>query len=59
MSDPLMRETWPEAIYPRHHHTRRSYTIETSSTQLLQPRITTQVAAVTMVLATLVSAQAR
>ncbi len=58
VSDPLMRETWPEAIYLRHHHTRLSYTLETSSAQPLEQRITTQVAAVTTALAALVSAQA-
>jgi len=59
VSDPLLRETWPEAIYLRHHHTRRSYTIETASAQPLEQRITTQVAAVTTALAALVSAPAR
>jgi len=58
VSDPLLRETWPEAIYLRLHHTRLSYTLETASAQPIEQRITTQVAAVTMALAALVSAQA-
>ncbi len=58
-ADPLMRETWPEAIYLSAHHTRRSYTLETASAQPLEQRITTQVAAVTTALAALVSARAR
>jgi hypothetical protein len=50
VADPLMRETWPEAIYLRAHHTRRSYTLETASAQPLEQRIATQVAVVTAAL---------
>ncbi len=59
VSDPLLRENWPEAIYLRQHHTRRSYTLETASAQPLEQRITTQVATVTTALAALVSTRER
>ena len=39
VSDPLLRETWPEAIYLRAHHTGRSYTIESPSAFPLTQRI--------------------
>lgn len=39
VSDPLMRETWPEAIYLRAHHTALSYTIESPSAFPLAQRI--------------------
>ena len=41
VSDPLMRETWPEAIYLRAHHTTLSYTIESPSAFPLAQRIAT------------------
>lgn len=41
VSDPLMRETWPEAIYLRAHHTTLSYTIESPSAFPLGQRIAT------------------
>ena len=31
ISDPLLRELWPESIYLRAHHTRLSYTLESPS----------------------------
>jgi len=46
VNDPLLRENWPEAIYLRAHHTRLSYTLETASSQPLEQRIATLVAAV-------------
>jgi hypothetical protein len=46
VSDPLMRETWPEAIYLRSHHTTLSYTIESPSAFPLDQRIATLRAAV-------------
>ena len=46
VSDPLMRENWPEAIYLRAHHTTLSYTIESPSAFLLTQRIATLRAAV-------------
>lgn len=46
VSDPLLRETWPEAIYLRHHHGLLDYTIETPSGQPLQQRIVTQCAVI-------------
>ena len=55
VSDPLLREAWPEAIYLRLHHTRRSYTLETASAQPLEQRIATQAAAVTAALKTVAS----
>lgn len=44
VSDPLLRENWPEAIYLRHHHGPRNYTIETPSALPLEQRITIQCA---------------
>lgn len=44
VSDPLLRDTWPEAIYLRHFHGPLDYTLETASAQPLEHRITTQVA---------------
>lgn len=46
VSDPLLRETWPEAIYLRHHHGLLDYTIETSSVLPLERRILTQCAVI-------------
>jgi len=39
VSDPLLRETWPEAIYLRNHHGALDYTIETPSAWPLAQRI--------------------
>ncbi len=41
VSDPLLRETWPEAIYLRHHHGTLIYTTETPSALALETRIDT------------------
>lgn len=38
-SDPLLRETWPESIYLRAHHTTLSYTLESPSALPLPQRI--------------------
>lgn len=46
VSDPLLRETWPEAIYLRNHHGTLDYTIETASAGPLPQRIDTQCAVV-------------
>lgn len=46
VSDPLLRDTWPEAIYLRHHHGPLDYTIETPSALPLEQRIATQCAVV-------------
>lgn len=46
VSDPLMREMWPEAIYLRAHHTTLSYTIESPSAFPLAQRIATLRAAI-------------
>jgi hypothetical protein len=43
-SDPLLRDTWPEALYLAYNHCTLNYTIETASTQPLEQRITTQCA---------------
>lgn len=51
VSDPLLRETWPEAIYLRHFHSPLDYTIETASSLPLEQRITTQCAVVRAALA--------
>ncbi|MBA4136454.1 MAG: succinylglutamate desuccinylase [Opitutus sp.] len=45
VSDPLLREQWPEAIYLRHHHTNFSYTFETPTALPLDQRVATQHAA--------------
>jgi len=39
VDDPLLRETWPEAIYLRAHHTTMSYTLESPSALALTQRI--------------------
>lgn len=41
VSDPLLRETWPEAIYLRHHHGSLDYTLETPSGLPLAQRVVT------------------
>jgi hypothetical protein len=46
VSDPLLRENWPEAIYLRAHHTTQSYTLETPSAFPLSQRIAAMRAAV-------------
>lgn len=46
ISDPLLRETWPEAIYLRNHHGTLDYTIETPSALPLEQRIATHCAVV-------------
>lgn len=51
VSDPLLREQWPEAIYLHARHTRLSYTLETASAQPLGQRVATTQAAVTAALA--------
>lgn len=53
-SDPLLRETWPEAIYLRHHHTSLCYTLETPSAAPLEQRIAAQMAMVRAALDALV-----
>jgi protein MpaA len=44
VSDPLLRDTWPEALYLAYKHSTLNYTIETASAQPLEQRITTQCA---------------
>ncbi|HTL69513.1 MAG TPA: M14 family metallocarboxypeptidase [Lacunisphaera sp.] len=44
ISDPLLREMWPEAIYLRHVHGPLVYTTETPSSLPLEQRITTHCA---------------
>lgn len=46
--DPAIRETWPEALYLREHHTHCSYTLETPSAFPLKERVTTMATAVTI-----------
>jgi succinylglutamate desuccinylase/aspartoacylase family protein len=46
VSDPLMRENWPEAIYLRAHHTTLTYTVETPSALPLPQRIAAHRAAI-------------
>jgi hypothetical protein len=52
VSDPQLRETWPEAIYLRQHHGNFQYTIESPSALPLEQRITTLRAAVAAAVAT-------
>ncbi|MES1167187.1 MAG: M14 family metallocarboxypeptidase [Pseudomonadota bacterium] len=53
--DPLLRETWPEAIYLRAHHTTLGYTLETPSAFPLAQRIATHRAAVESAIAGLIN----
>lgn len=53
VSDPLLRETWPEAIYLRDKHCRLNYTLETPSMLPPEKRIVTLTAAVQAGMATL------
>lgn len=50
--DPLLRETWPEAIYLRHHHGTLVYTIETPSAFPLEQRVATHCAVLQAAIAT-------
>ena len=50
VSDPLLRETWPEAIYLRHFHGTLVYTTETPSSLPLEQRIATHCAVLTSAL---------
>ncbi|HWA24738.1 MAG TPA: M14 family metallocarboxypeptidase [Lacunisphaera sp.] len=42
VSDPLLRETWPEALYLAYKHCDLNYTIESASAQPLEQRVATQ-----------------
>jgi protein MpaA len=42
ISDPALRETWPEALYLGYQHSTLNYTTETASAQPLAQRIMTQ-----------------
>lgn len=53
VSDPLLRETWPEAVYLRAHHTTLSYTVESPSAFPLAQRIAALRAAVETAIANL------
>jgi len=46
ISDPLLRENWPEAIYLRAHHSSLTYTLESPSALPLPQRIASLRAAV-------------
>jgi protein MpaA len=50
-SDPLLRDTWPEALYLAYNHSALNYTIETASMQPIEQRITTQCAVLEAALA--------
>lgn len=50
VSDPLLRETWPETIYLREHHGPLQYTIESPSGLPLEQRVATLGAAITAAL---------
>lgn len=53
VSDPLLRDRWPEAIYLRNHHATLGYTFETPTARPFELRVATQVAAVEAALAAL------
>jgi protein MpaA len=57
-SDPVVRETWPEAIYLREHHTDLCYTLETASSYPIAQRINTHIASVLAAVEALLSASA-
>ena len=46
VSDPALRETWPETIYLASQHSSLNYTIETASAQPLAQRLATQAAVI-------------
>jgi protein MpaA len=46
VTDPTLRETWPESLYLAYQHSTLNYTIETASAQLLEQRVATQCAVV-------------
>jgi murein peptide amidase A len=54
IDDPLLRETWPEAIYLRAHHTTLSYTLESPSAFPIEQRIAAHRAAITTAVTKLV-----
>lgn len=47
VSDPMLRDTWPEALYLSYQHSSLNYTIETASAQPLEQRVATQEAVIT------------
>lgn len=51
VSDPVLRDTWPEAIYLRHCHGPLDYTLETPSDLPLEQRVTIQCAVLRAALA--------
>ncbi len=53
VSDPLLRDQWPEAIYLRNHHATLSYTFETPTPRSFELRVAAQVAGVEAALAAL------
>jgi len=55
ISDPLLRETWPEAIYLREHHGSLHYTIESPSVLPLEQRVATLGAAIKAAINTFLS----
>ena len=46
VSDPLLRDTWPEALYLAYKHSTLNYTTETASAQPMAQRIATQCAVI-------------
>ncbi len=46
IADPQLRETWPESIYLRAHHTQLGYTIESPSALPLSARVAAHCAAI-------------
>jgi hypothetical protein len=46
IADPLLRETWPESIYLRAHHTQLGYTIESPSGRPMAQRVAAHGAAI-------------
>lgn len=55
VSDPLLREQWPEAIYLRHEHTTLTYTFESPTALPLEQRVAAHCGAFHAALAALLS----
>ena len=54
VSDPLLRDTWPEALYLAYQHSTLNYTTETASAQPMEQRIATQCAVMSAAIGNLV-----
>ncbi len=59
VSDPLLRDRWPEAIYLRHHHTTLGYTFESPTALDFGRRVEAHVTAIGAALGTLLAGAGR